>query len=62
MGTPYRGREHQDMMPEPRSPEAKGQRKFLVGKSRQNPSGRGASKNSGFKDPEREAEELSASL
>lgn len=46
----------------PGSPEAEGQRKLLVGKSRQNPSGRDASKNSGFKDPEKEAEELSASL
>lgn len=61
MGTAYRGREHQDTMPGTGNPEA-GQRKLLAGKRRQNPSGRGASKSSGFKDPEREAEELSASL
>lgn len=34
----------------------------LAGKGRQNTSGRGASKNSGIKDPEREAQELSFSL
>lgn len=60
------------MLPGPRSPEAKGQRKFLgrspfemtslAGKKRQNTSGWPTSKNSGIKVVEREAEELNFSL